>query len=184
MELLEKAKELEQSRKIEEEDEDDPMKVVRNLKRVDDFPEVRLFRVEKLPDFDYSKIGQTGRELKTKYRDMPVQGFGIPPVIISETGLPSVDTTALKMLADGHIAKHFQWFYQKVETAGDWREADAGSAHPFEHAPNKHTNIDVHRILARKHKSLRQQSALLFEHKHGNWATVCAATESAKSASA
>lgn len=105
--LLAEAQKL-SSKELKTEEDDDPMKVVRNLKRVDKYPEVRMFRVEKLPNFDYSTIGQSGRELKTKYRDMPVKGFGIPPEVISETGLPSVDTAALKKLVEGQITKHFQ----------------------------------------------------------------------------
>ena len=88
--------------------EDDPMKVNRKLTVVDFYEEEREFKVEKLADYDYSKICQDAKSSKLKYRVMKIKGFGIPGVVYTEKGLPSVDVNALKKLVDGPIQKHFK----------------------------------------------------------------------------
>lgn len=99
---------MDAAEEAEEPEEDDPMKIARTLVKVDDFPEVRTFKVAKLPNFDYRTIGQTEQELKKKTRDMQVKGFGIPPLALSASGLPSVDLGVLKELAGGKIEAHFK----------------------------------------------------------------------------
>ncbi len=87
---------------------DDPMKVIRNFKQVDEYPEVRYFKVEKIPGFKYPEEENDPKFKKLKYRDMPVKGYGIPAVKYSLSGLPSVDTDVLKKLSEGVVEKHFE----------------------------------------------------------------------------
>ncbi len=45
---------------------------------------------------------------KLKFRNMPVKGFGIPPINKSILGLPSVDTGTIQKLRDGLLMKFFK----------------------------------------------------------------------------
>lgn len=95
---------------IADEEPVDVMKVVRNFKVVDDYPQIRIFKSEKLANYDYSSFEMTDRERKLKYRNMSIHGFGIPAQKFSAQGLPSVDTDALKSLLNGPIDSHFKLF--------------------------------------------------------------------------
>jgi len=103
--------ENEDTEMAEEDSNDDPMKVVRNFKQVDEYPEVRYFKVEKIPNFAYPEEATDPKFKKLKFRDMPIKGYGIPAIKYSLSGLPSVDTDVLKKLVDGVIQKHFEWDY-------------------------------------------------------------------------
>ena len=92
----------------EKQEDEDPMKIVRNYKKVDKYPEVREFKVEKLPDYDYSHLSLSEKDKKSKFRMMKIKGFGLPPVGFSTLGLPSVDTGCLKLLMDGRVRRYFQ----------------------------------------------------------------------------
>jgi len=96
---------------IDDANNEDPMKIVRNFKQVDEFPEVRYFKVEKIPNFPYPEEETDPKFKKLKFRDMPVKGYGIPAIKYSLSGLPSVDTDVLKKLVDGVIQKHFESDY-------------------------------------------------------------------------
>lgn len=100
--------EISEEKDFEPAEEEDPMKIVRNVKKVDDYPAVRFFKVEKLPDYDYSHLNLSEKEEKSKFRMMEITGFGLPPVGYSDQGLPSVDTECLKLLLDGRLRKHFE----------------------------------------------------------------------------
>ena len=93
--------------KVDQQD-DDLLKIVRNLKVVNEYPEVRVFKVEKLLNYDYSHLNLSEKEKKLKYRDMSITGFGIPAKKMSLLGLPSVDIEALKAITEGPVQKHFE----------------------------------------------------------------------------
>lgn len=38
---------------------------------------------------------------------MKIKGLGIPPVLLSASGLPSVDANVIKILTDGKLMEHF-----------------------------------------------------------------------------
>lgn len=59
---------------------------------------VREFRVEKRTDYEYDS-----NETENKFRNMKVEGMGLPILIRSATGLPSVDTNSLQELLDYDI---------------------------------------------------------------------------------
>lgn len=61
----------------------------------DDFPKVWEFKVAKLNDYNYE---ESEKESKKKFRMMKIEGLGMPPVLYSDSGLPSVDTNVLKIL--------------------------------------------------------------------------------------
>lgn len=125
-------------------DEDDPFKIVRNFRQVDDFPEVREFKVEKLPDYDYTRLGLSDKEKRSKFRLMKIKGFGIPSEGLSEKGVPSVDTDALRLLLDGRVKKHFEWGNQKARTGGGRGEGGEGHQSAAEHAADPDTHEDLY----------------------------------------
>jgi len=73
-------------------DEEPKRKV--NRTEIDDFPEEKAFKVP-----NTKGIILPGKKAPLKERDMIIKGFGIPPVEYTDSGLPSVDTPALKTLA-------------------------------------------------------------------------------------
>lgn len=79
------------------------MKIVRVYKEVNDFPVEREFKVEKNSDHDYGTDDN-----KLKFRNMVIKGLGIPAARLNISGLPSVDTTALKELQEGVVEKHYK----------------------------------------------------------------------------
>ena len=93
----------EEVEEVEEED-DDPLKIVRVYKEVNDFPLERAFKVEKLVDHDYGEDNS-----KLKFRNMVIRGLGIPPTRLNISGIPSVDTPALKELQESGIAAFFKY---------------------------------------------------------------------------
>jgi hypothetical protein len=97
-----------ENNEIENFEEEDPMKITRVFKEINEFPEVRYFKVEKIPNFDYPEHSTNPKSLKLKFRNLAVKGYGLPIVKYSLSGLPSVDTDVLKKLADGVIEKHFE----------------------------------------------------------------------------
>ena len=93
---------------IEEDTDEDPMKITRVFTEINDFPKTRYFKLAKIPDFEYPEYLTNPEERKLKYRQMPIEGFGIKSSKYSISGLPSVDTDALKKLVEGPIEEHFQ----------------------------------------------------------------------------
>ena len=85
------------------EKEKDLFYIERNYQEVNDFPEEREFKVEKIQGFDYTNIDDS----KRKFRMMKIKGLGIPPILLSASGLPSVDTNVIKTLTEGKIMEHF-----------------------------------------------------------------------------
>ena len=77
--------------------------IERKYQEINDFSEERQFKVEKLLDFDYTKIDKS----KRKFRMMTIKGLGIPPVLLSASGLPSVDLNVIKILTEEKIMEHF-----------------------------------------------------------------------------
>ena len=39
---------------------------------------------------------------------MTIKGLGIPPVLLSASGLPSVDTNVIKILTEGKLLEYFK----------------------------------------------------------------------------
>lgn len=93
------------------------MKIKRVFKQVSEFPVVRQFKVEKLPDYDY---GESEGIKKLKYRDMTVRGYGIPFKKLNLSGIPSVDTSVLIDLTNGQIEAFFKLGYKKQRRREIW----------------------------------------------------------------
>lgn len=74
--------------------------IERKLEKVNEFPEDRIFKVEKLGGYEYEE------DDSKKYRTMSIKGLGIPPLEYTAQGLPSVDTEVLEKLSKG-VAKSF-----------------------------------------------------------------------------
>lgn len=95
----------------EPEADDDPLKVKRNVKVVDDVEETRYFKVERLPWFDYGEpvaYTKDGRAKPAKKsREMPVKGYGMKPIAYSASGMPSVENEVLKTLVKDALITHF-----------------------------------------------------------------------------
>lgn len=94
-------------------DQQQTAKKPRNIDMINDFPEVREFRVENATvrptDQGLLEEGKT-KPLKSKL--MKIKGLGIPPRNFSESGLPSVDIQAIIDLA-GHPEKgQFGYAYE------------------------------------------------------------------------
>ena len=97
---------------VEDNEEDNPLKITRNLTEINDFSKTRYFKVAKIPDFEYPEYIENPKNRKLKFRQMPVIGYGIKSIKESLSGLPSVDTDVLKKLSDGPIENHFKYYYK------------------------------------------------------------------------
>jgi DNA polymerase-1 len=90
-----------------EDDDENPLKVKRVMTQVNDFEEVRYFRVEKqYTEQELEEYTMLGKK-PNKFYVMPVKGFGLKPVKFSMTGLPSVDGEVIQELASGSVQKQF-----------------------------------------------------------------------------
>jgi DNA polymerase-1 len=67
------------------------------------YDKVREFRVEKLPEHVYDES-----ENDNKFRMMKVEGLGLPVLVRSLSGLPSVDTNSIQALLESDIESHFK----------------------------------------------------------------------------
>ena len=97
-------KKKEQKGEIKKEKEYDPLAQERNFTVIDEYPATRYFKVKKLDNYDYKE--KDSKKAKLKYRDMSITGYGIPVQNMSISGIPSVDSGCLKILAGG-VAKDF-----------------------------------------------------------------------------
>jgi hypothetical protein len=89
-------------------DEEPKRKV--NRTEVNDFPEVRIFEVP-----NTQGIILPGKKAALKNRDMEIKGLGIPPPEITDSGLPSVDTNALKILTGKVKDKKYGTAYEYLK---------------------------------------------------------------------
>lgn len=97
-------KKNEKEESLKKEKEYDPMAQDRNFTVINEYPKIRYLKVKKLEGYDYQEIDPN----KLKYRDMKIEGLGIPPQNYSINGLPSVDGGSLKKLADGIVKDYFK----------------------------------------------------------------------------
>jgi hypothetical protein len=88
-----------------DEEEEDPLKVKRNLTEIVDFPEIRYIRTEKFYSKEELDFYQEMGKKPSKFYDMGIKGLGIKPLKLSNTGLPSVDGDTIQGLVNGHLEK-------------------------------------------------------------------------------
>jgi uncharacterized membrane-anchored protein YjiN (DUF445 family) len=90
---------------VEDQDEEDPTKVKRNLTEIMEFPEIRYIRTEKFYSKEELEFYADLKKKPSKYYDMPIRGLGIKALKMSSTGLPSVDADTIQELVNGHLEK-------------------------------------------------------------------------------
>lgn len=98
----------------EDEDEEEKMQLfTRTLKVQEKFPIEKSFKV-----LNTSGLIEEGKTQAKKFREMTIKGLGIPSLVLTATGLPSVDTTVLRTLcgidpAKGKFGKAFDFYREK-----------------------------------------------------------------------
>ena len=92
----------------DEENEEDPLKIRRNLTEINEFDEIRYIRTEKFyTKQELEELHLMGKK-PGKFYDMPVKGLGIKPIKLSNTGIPSVDADTIQILVNGHLEKELE----------------------------------------------------------------------------
>ena len=92
----------------DDENEEDPLKIRRNLTEINEFDEIRYLRTEKFyTKQELEELYIQGKK-PGKFYDMPIKGLGIKPIKLSNTGIPSVDADTIQILVNGHLEKELE----------------------------------------------------------------------------
>ena len=85
-----------------------------------EFPRIRLFRVENTAGFI-----KDGRKEALKYREMKIEGLGIPPIDYTQTGMPAADGPTIKKLAGNPPAGVYGLAFEHFKNQGMEEEGRA-----------------------------------------------------------